>query len=70
MSRSTDAGKLVVWRDRMERFARGDLSVGSFCAREHVSVASFYYWRDKMGASDRAGARGPTHPRAIKGVTH
>lgn len=49
MSRSTDSGKLALWRKRFERFSRGDLGVGPFCVREHVSVASFYYWREKVG---------------------
>ena len=49
MSRSTDSGKLALWRERFSRFSRGELAVGPFCAREHVSVASFYYWREKVG---------------------
>ena len=49
MPRSTDPGKLALWRRRFERFSRGGLAVGPFCAREHVSVASFYYWREKVG---------------------
>ena len=49
MSRSTDSRKLTLWRERFERFSRGELAVGPFCARERVSVASFYYWREKVG---------------------
>jgi hypothetical protein len=49
MSRSTDSGKLALWRERFSRFSRGELAVERFCAREHVSVASFYYWREKVG---------------------
>jgi hypothetical protein len=49
MSRSTDTRKLALWRERFSRFSRGELAVGPFCAREHVSVASFYYWREKVG---------------------
>lgn len=65
MSRSTDAGKLALWRERLERFSRGDLSVGSFCAREQVSVASFYYWREKLEASSQAGPHEPTDPQNL-----
>ena len=49
MPRSTDSGKLALWRERFARFSRGELAVGRFCARERVSVASFYYWREKVG---------------------
>ena len=49
MSGSTDPGKLALWRERFARFSRGELPVGAFCARERVSVASFYYWREKVG---------------------
>lgn len=51
MSRSTDVRKLSLWQERFSRFSRGGVSVESFCARERVSVASFYYWRDKVGKS-------------------
>jgi hypothetical protein len=61
MPRSTDSGKLALWRERFERFSRGRLAVGPFCARERVSVASFYYWREKVGqvrcASDDGGKK-------------
>lgn len=49
MPRSTNSGKLALWRKRFERFSRGRMAVGPFCARERVSVASFYYWREKVG---------------------
>jgi hypothetical protein len=49
MSRSTDFRKLALWRERFSRFSRGELAVGPFCAGEQVSVASFYYWREKVG---------------------
>ena len=49
MSRSTDSRKLALWRERFSRFSRDAMAVGPFCARERVSVASFYYWREKVG---------------------
>ena len=61
MSRSTDSRKLALWRERFERFSRGELAVGSFCARERVSVASFYYWREKVG---QVGFASPDRSRA------
>ena len=49
MSRSSDPKKLAVWRERFERLSRSGLTVARFCARERVSVASFYHWRKKLG---------------------
>lgn len=61
MPHSTDSGKLASWRERFERFSRGEIAVGPFCARERVSVAAFYYWRQKVGkvgcASDDRGKK-------------
>jgi len=78
MPRSTDLGKLALWRERFSRFSGGKLAVGPFCARERVSVASFYYWREKVGkvgcARDDAGKkvgesgrvrRSPTDRRSV-----
>jgi hypothetical protein len=61
MSGSTDLQKLALWRERFARFARGEWGVERFCARERVSVASFYYWREKVG---QAGGPSPGRPRA------
>ena len=63
MFRSTDSRKLALWRERFSRFSRGELAVGPFCAREHVSVASFYYWREKVGACGRPGQGRPQADR-------
>jgi hypothetical protein len=64
MPRSTDTRKLALWRERFERFSRGEWAVGPFCTRERVSVASFYYWREKVGkvgcaSQDRSRANRP-----------
>lgn len=58
MSRSSDSQKLSVWRGRFERFSSSGLPVGRFCSRERVSVASFYYWRKKLGPGSIARAMG------------
>lgn len=66
MPRSTDSGKLALWQERFERFSRGQMAVGPFCARERVSVASFYYWREKVGECGRPGEdRPPTDRRSV-----
>jgi len=48
-----DPTKAATWRGRLRRFARCGLAVARFCAKERVSVASFYYWRKKLGAQGR-----------------
>ena len=63
MSRSTDTRKLALWRKRLERFSVTPLAVGRFCARERVSVASFYYWRKKVGKLGRPSGGRPRTDR-------
>ena len=53
MARSSDPAKVAAWRGRFQRFARSGLAVARFCAKERVSVASFYYWRKKLGPRGR-----------------
>lgn len=48
MSRPFDPKKPAVWRERFERLSRSGLTVARFCARERISVASFYHWRKKL----------------------
>jgi hypothetical protein len=71
MSGSTDLRKLALWRERFARFARGELPVGVFCARERVSVASFYYWREKAGQAKcpRPGRPHVNRPGVFQPVT-
>ena len=63
MARSTDTRKLALWRERFSRFSRGELGVGPFCSRERVSVASFYYWREKVGEFGRPSRGRPRTDR-------
>lgn len=58
---TTDSQKLALWRERFARFSRGELPVGAFCARERVSVATFYYWREKVGQAKQPS---PGRPHA------
>jgi len=53
MAGSSDPTKVAAWRGRFRRFARSGLAVARFCAKERVSVASFYYWRKKLGPQGR-----------------
>ena len=49
MARRSDTKKHAEWRKRLGRFSRCGLTVARFCSGERVSVASFYYWRKKLG---------------------
>ena len=64
MSRSSDPTKPAVWRERLERFSSCGLAVAPFCAREGVSVASFYHWRKKLGADGRGAPRSRSRRRS------
>jgi len=49
MARSSDPKKLALWQGRFRRFSGSGLAVARFCAIEHVSESSFYYWQKKLG---------------------
>ncbi len=57
MARSSDPTKVAAWRGRFQRFACSGLAVARFCAKERVSVASFYYWRKELGPQSRPQRR-------------
>ena len=57
MARSSDPTKVAAWRGRFRRFARSGLAVARFCAKERVSVASFYDWRKNLGPQGRPQRR-------------
>ena len=61
MSRWSDPRKLAMWRKRFQRFSSSRLAVAPFCARERVSVASFYHWRKKLGPQV------PRRPTSVRG---
>ena len=63
MFRSSGATKLAEWRERFERFSSCGLAVARFCAREGVSVASFYHWRKMLGHKGRRRRTTDGHPR-------
>ena len=47
MARQADRKKFSAWQQRLRRFTTSGLPVVRFCARERVSVATFWYWRRK-----------------------
>ena len=50
MGRAPNPAKWQAWRERMERFNGGQLSVTEFCRRERVSAATFYLWRKRLAS--------------------
>jgi hypothetical protein len=61
MVRRLDSEKHAEWRKRLERFTRSGLTVARFCDGERASVASFYYWRKKLGQTG-SGRRTRSRP--------
>jgi len=54
MGRVRDQALAVVWRQRIAKQRRSQLSVAAFCNQEGVSPKSFYAWRRRL--RERAGA--------------
>ena len=50
MTRRLDLQKRREWERRFERHRKGGLTVGRFCAKERVSVNTFYYWARRVGS--------------------
>ena len=46
-SRQTKSAE-TIWRERLARFAKSNLTVKEFCRRERVSDPSFYQWRKRL----------------------
>lgn len=51
------------WVERLARFAAAGLSPSAFCAKEGVSLPSFYSWKRRLGAA--AGAPAPQAARLL-----
>jgi transposase-like protein len=48
MGRKQSESTEVVWRDRLARFTKSNLTVRQFCHQEGVSNPSFYKWRTRL----------------------
>jgi transposase len=59
MVRQQDQRKLAEWRQRLQRFEKSGLTVARFCARERVSVPTFWYWRRKQDGAAAASRATP-----------
>lgn len=64
MARALSNAELSVWRKRISRHGESGLTIAAFCRRESVSVASFHYWKRKLGANDRQAGKVRTRPLA------
>jgi len=42
--------KIREWPSRLERYRRSGSTLAQFCRDEQVSVASFYYWRNRLAS--------------------
>ena len=60
MGRPVDEKLWNAWRQRLLRYERWSGTVAGFCAREGVSVVSFYQWRRKLGGGRSATVAGPS----------
>ena len=49
MARPTDPRKSLAWQRRLQQFTASGMTVSKFCDREGVSVATFQYWRQRLG---------------------
>ncbi len=48
MACSSNQKKLALWQGRFRRYLDSGLVVARFCAVEHLSESSFYYWQKKL----------------------
>jgi hypothetical protein len=66
MGRQSDPRKAAAWERRLARFSESGLTVGRFCDREGVSIATFHDWQRKIGDVSAAEAAWstPTAPVA------
>jgi hypothetical protein len=64
MPRRSDPDKARLWQLRLRRFHKAGLSVADFCAREGVSVPSFYCWKRRCQKAEPATTCPPAQPTA------
>ncbi len=57
MSRTPDLELHALWRERIHRQVHSGLTIAQFCAREHLSPASFHAWKRRLRLIDLADHR-------------
>lgn len=48
MAATSNPKSLQLWSERFDQFNAGRLTVQQFCLTVHCSVATFYYWKNKV----------------------
>ncbi len=70
MGRKPSQSAEAVWRDRLARFRKCNLTVKEFCQQEGVSDPSFYHWRKRLEGLQRDAKRvRRSGDRPLKSVT-
>jgi putative hemolysin len=69
MSRTPDPNLHALWRERIRRQAQSGLTIAQFCAHEHLSVASFHYWKRRLRLVELANRPPRVAPPAFLPVT-
>jgi hypothetical protein len=59
MAHVTDLSREHTWRQRHQRQRSSGLSIAAFCAREDISVAAFYAWRQRLKGRSLSTLREP-----------
>jgi transposase-like protein len=54
MGRKQNQSAEGLWRDRLSRFRKSNLTVREFCRQEGVSDPSFYQWRKRLWPGGRS----------------
>ena len=67
MGRQSDPRKAAAWERRLARYGDSGLTVGRFCDREGLSIATFHYWQRKLrdASVDETVSATPTAPMAL-----
>jgi hypothetical protein len=55
--RTPDPKRHALWRECIRRQADSGLTIAQFCAREHISVATFQSWKRRLRLIDLAELR-------------
>jgi hypothetical protein len=59
MGRPVNAALRSMWRQRIARQLRSELSVADFCRQERLSLQSFYAWRRRLREDDPPSLHSP-----------
>jgi hypothetical protein len=57
MARPANESLVLVWKQRLARHQRSQLSAAEFCSQEGISLKSFYAWRKRLQTNDSSAPR-------------